>query len=208
VSLAVLAVMTALVVLRATVALDIAVTQALQSFASLPLDVLANANTLVGQAVITSAIAAFLGYVAWRRGPPLAWLGVSLFVVVGAVGLALKLALVHPPPTAENLRRLWDLLDLTFATPSGFPSGHIARVTFLAVFAGALVRTTAARIALAVLVVYTFWARVYIGDHWVSDAVGGLALGVATGCLAVVWLNWCRARDVRGSIDRYLGRWP
>jgi undecaprenyl-diphosphatase len=185
--------MTALVVLRATVALDLAVTQALQSFASLPLDVLANANTLVGQAVVTGAIAVSLGYVAWRREPPLAWLGMSLFIVVGAVGLALKLALVHPPPTAEYLRRLWDLLDFALATPSGFPSGHVARVTFLAFFAGALARTTAARIALAVLVVYTFWARVYIGDHWVSDAVGGLALGAAAGCLALLWIESRRA---------------
>jgi membrane-associated phospholipid phosphatase len=191
--------MTALVALRATLAWDLAVTQWLQSDASLPLDLLANANTLVGQAVITGAIAVWLGYVTWRREPPLAWLAMGLFIVVAVVGLGLKLALVHPPPTAEYLRRLWDPLDITFATPSGFPSGHIARVTFLAFVAAGLARAATARIALALLVGYTFWARVYIGDHWLSDAVGGLALGVAAGSLALLWIESRRAPDVRGS---------
>jgi membrane-associated phospholipid phosphatase len=191
--------MTALVVLRATVVWDLAVTQWLQSYASLALDLLANANTLVGQAVVTCGVAVWLGYVAWRHEPPLAWLAMGLFIVVAVVGLGLKLALVHPPPTAEYLRRLWDPLNITFATPSGFPSGHIARVTFLALVAAALARTAAARIALALLVAYTFWARVYIADHWLSDAVGGLALGVAAGCLALTWIESRRARNVRGS---------
>jgi membrane-associated phospholipid phosphatase len=191
--------MTALVALRTTVVWDLAVTQWLQSYASLPLDLLANANTLVGQAVVTGAIAVWLGYATWRREPPLAWLAMGLFIVVAIVGLGLKLALVHPPPMAEYSRSLWDPLGITFATPSGFPSGHVARVTFLAFVAAALARTAAVRIALALLVAYTFWARVYIGDHWLSDAVGGLALGVAAGCLALMWVESRRARDVRGS---------
>ena len=190
--------MTALVALRATVARDLAVTLWLQSYPSLPLDLLANVNTLVGQAAVTGAIAMWLGYLTWRREPPLAWLATGLFIVVAVVGLGLKLALVHPPPTAEYLRRLWDPLDITFATPSGFPSGHVARVTFLAFVAAALARTAAARIALALLVAYTFWARVYIGDHWLSDAVGGLALGVAAGCLALMWIESCRLYAPRG----------
>jgi undecaprenyl-diphosphatase len=165
--------------------------------ASTPLDVLANANTLLGQGPVTIAIAALLASIAWRRGPRLGWVAVGLFVVVGAVGVALKVALDHPPPSEAFSRSFWNPLGVTIATPSSFPSGHVARVTFLAIFAATLVRVRPARIALAVLVAYTVWARVYIGDHWVSDAIGGLALGVAAGCGAVMWIDGRRGYDRR-----------
>ena len=183
--------------IHATGAIDLAVTEALQSVASAPLDVLANANTLVGQAPVTVAIAALLAYLAWRRGPRLGWLAIAPFVVLGAVGVALKVALDHPPPPEAFSRSFWNPLGVTIATPSSFPSGHVARVTFLAIFAAALVRACPTRIALALLVAYTFWARVYVGDHWASDAIGGLALGIAAGCVAVLWIDGRRAYDRR-----------
>ena len=191
--------MTVLVALRATVGLDLRATQALQSVASPAIDVLANANTLVGQATVTSGLAALLAYLTWRREPRPAWLAAGLFVAVGAVGLGLKVALTHPPPPDDLIRSFWDPLGVRISTPSGFPSGHIARVTFLAILAAALFRARIARIALAVLIGYTFWARIYIGDHWLSDAIGGLALGGAAGFAALGWIGRCRSRGVRGS---------
>lgn len=38
-------------------------------------------------------------------------------------------------------------------------------------------------------VAITFLARIYIGDHWLSDAAGGLALGVGAGSLASAWAD-------------------
>src|SRR4029077_16259020 len=67
VSLAILAVMTALIGLQATVAPDLAVTQALQSQPSLPLDILANAHTLIVHAHASSVLAALLAIILWRR---------------------------------------------------------------------------------------------------------------------------------------------
>jgi undecaprenyl-diphosphatase len=192
-SLATFAITTFLVALRATTGVDLAVTEALQSDASAPLDVLANANTLIGQPAVTVVIAALLAFVAWRREPQVAWLALALFIVVGAVGLVLKIELVHPPPPEQFQRSSWDPLGLSMDTPSGFPSGHIARVTFLAIVAAATVRTKPVFVALTVLVGYTFWARIYIGDHWISDAIGGLALGVAAGCAALMWIERRRA---------------
>ena len=191
--------MTALVAVRATQAIDPAATRALQSVASWPLDVLANANTLIGQASVTLAIAAVLTFAAWRRGPPLGWLAAGLFVLVGAAGVALKVGLDHPAPPEELHRAFWDPLSVPVSTPSSFPSGHVARVTFLAFFATALAGTGRLAVALVVLVAYTLWARVYLGEHWLSDAVGGLALGIAAGGIAAMWIERCRARDVRGS---------
>jgi undecaprenyl-diphosphatase len=185
--------MTVLVMLRATRSLDLAVTQALQSVASAPLDALANADTLIGQATVSAAILVVLAYLTWRRGPRLAWAAVGLFVLVSVVELALKLTVVHPPPPEEYLRGTWDPLGVSVSTPSGFPSGHVARVTFVALFAALVVRANAFRIALAAVVAVTVWARVYIGHHWLSDAIGGLSLGILAGCLAILWVEWCRA---------------
>ena len=170
-----------------------AFTRALQSVAAQPLDLLANVNTLIGQASITTAFAALFGLAAWRREPRWAWLAAGLFVIATGAGVALKLALVHAPPGPEYVRAWWNPLGVAISTPSGFPSGHIARVTFLGLLAAGLVRFTPARIALIALIAFTFWARVYIGDHWLSDAIGGLALGTATGCAALWWLARCRA---------------
>jgi membrane-associated phospholipid phosphatase len=177
----------------ATRGFDVAYTQSLQRVASDPLDLLANVNTVFGQASVTVALAAALALVAWRREPRLAWLAAGLFVVAAGAGVALKLLLVHAPPGPEYIRAWWNPLGVAISTPSGFPSGHVARVTFLAIFAMGLARPTALRIALLVVIAYTFWARVYIGDHWVSDAIGGLALGAATGSVALWWLARCHA---------------
>ena len=38
-------------------------------------------------------------------------------------------------------------------------------------------------------VAFTLFARVYIGDHWISDALAGLALGAAVAALAVGWMR-------------------
>ena len=170
-------------------------TRALQSVASGALDVVANANTPVGQAPVTIAATAGLALIAWRREPGAAWLGAGLFAIVAGAGLLMKLALVHPPPPAEYVRALWDPLGFGVPTPSAFPSGHIARVGFLAIFAVGLASGTWVRVALVALIVWTFWSRVYIGDHWISDAVGGLALGTAAGCAAVAWVIRCRGYD-------------
>jgi undecaprenyl-diphosphatase len=194
-SLIVFAVVAVLVMLRATRSFDLAATQALQSIAAEPLDLLANADTLIGQASVSAAIVALLAYVLWRRGPRLAWVGAGLFVIVGVVELTLKLVLVHPPPPEQYVRAIWNPLGVSVPTPSGFPSGHIARVTFVALFAAAVVRMRAVRTTVAAIVVVTLWARVYIGHHWLSDAVGGLTLGTAAGCLALIWIEWRRAYD-------------
>jgi membrane-associated phospholipid phosphatase len=111
--------------------------------------------------------------------------------------VALKVALDHPSPPEAFSRAFWNPLGVTIATPSSFPSGHVARVTYLAIIAAELVRARSVRIALAVLVAYTFWARIYIGNHWVSDAIGGLALGIAAGCAAAMWIDGQRAYDRR-----------
>ena len=91
----------------------------------------------------------------------------------GFIAFAFKYVLPHPGPPPELQRRVVRY-GFGIAQPFSFPSGHTMRTTFFA--ATALRRAPAAAGAL-VLAMMT--ALVYLGDHWVSDVLGGLCLGWA-----------------------------
>lgn len=184
-----LAALTVLVGAGGTRAPDLDITVALQRVASPALDWLANLNTLIGQPPVSLALAAILALALWRRERGLAWTAAAFLLVPIVVGTLLKLAIVHPSPPEEFVRAFWNPLGVRVPTAGGFPSGHVARVTFLALLAGGIWRPSPVRMALGAVVLWTLWARVYIGDHWASDALGGLALGTFSGCVALLWLR-------------------
>lgn len=178
---------------------DRAFTVALQSVASYPLDVLSNADTLIGQATVTAAIGIVLAAVAWRRHGPYAALAPLLIGLTVAIEIVSKGVVGQAAPPKEFTRAFvfGDPLGTSSLglrlPPLAYPSGHIARITFLSLItAGLFPNVRALRMALAALVAVTFWARIYIGDHWLSDAVGGLALGIGIGCCALLMI--ARAR--------------
>jgi undecaprenyl-diphosphatase len=120
------------------------------------------------------------------------WVVPLCFALTVLAELALKLVLPHAGPQQALSRSFLDLP--TVPTPYSFPSGHVARVTFLALLAGALWPSRAVRWAAVAVVGLTVWARVYIGDHWVSDALGGLVLGAALAWLALALISRTRGR--------------
>ena len=187
-SSAVLLVATLLVAVGATRAADLRASLAAQSLASPQLDALANAHTILGQGVVAVAIAGILAVLARRRGGRrLSWAAPLLIVATGPAELALKYALSHPGPP-DALSRSWTAaLSIPLDGPSSFPSGHVARLTFLLVVAYALFPSRATAAAAAAFFSFTVFVRVYIGDHWASDVVGGAALGGLAGCVAA-WI--------------------
>lgn len=187
--------LTALVGLGLTRASDLGWTRAFQSIASDPLDLLANAHTVVGQLSVTLALALVIALVTWRRLGGWAWLALGLILATGAVELLFKFLLQHPGPPQEFVRAYHDFLAIRIASPSSFPSGHLARLTFLAIILAALWPRTWAWVAAAAFVALSVFLRVYIGDHWVSDALAGVALGACWGALAVAWMRGT-AREV------------
>ncbi len=183
----------ALVAAGATRGIDLALTRALQTVASLPLDLIANADTLLGQTTITSAAAILLALLLWRRERGLVWIAPLILFGTIAAETVMKLLLVHPPPPHEFVRASGNPLGVRVGTPSSFPSGHATRATFFAFLLWDLVPGRAWRAALIALVAVTLWARVYLGDHWVSDVAGGAALGTVAGALALGWIRAARA---------------
>jgi membrane-associated phospholipid phosphatase len=93
-----------------------------------------------------------------------AWLPLAVVVGLGLVALGLRHVVTGlPPAVAEWVNRY---------AVYGYPSGHVARTTLL-------VSTALRRVPLlGVLVVALMMASlVYLGDHWLSEAVGGFCLG-------------------------------
>ncbi len=152
--------------------------------------------SLLGSAEVTvgfCVIMAFLALVRLRGLQILGW----LMIIPASMGEIFgKLILFHPAPPVFLHRSVLPTTLPSFYvhTDFSYPSGHMTRTIFiitifisLAIFQSRhnLVRiiTIISLIGLAFLMGLT---RVYLGEHWLSDVIGGSLLGAAMGFFASV----------------------
>jgi undecaprenyl-diphosphatase len=161
---------------------DIGITHEIQEFPFVP----------VGQVLVWISVPGFtpwnvlipaviILFMLWQR-----WRIEALFTAIatggGVLAELVKVIIDRPRPTPEFVRVYAELSSYSF------PSGHVTGYTMLYGFIFYLAYTLLPRRSVArwvilvvcgVLVALVGVSRVYMGQHWASDALGGYALGFA-----------------------------
>jgi undecaprenyl-diphosphatase len=126
-------------------------------------------------------MAAILFFMVWQR-----WYIEAVFTAIAAAGGLLaevvKVLVDRPRPTPEFARIAYELHSFSF--PSGHVTGYVTLFGFLFYLAYTLLPrpSIVRRLLLLMLgtgIVLVGASRVYMGQHWSSDALAGYALGFA-----------------------------
>ncbi len=179
---------------------DWMVTRALQGFHPIWFDALMRAVSLLGYnpqaSVLYSLIVLSLYRASWRWEAIVAGGGV---LVAHGFNLATKALVNRPRPPVESVRVVVHLHDPSF--PSGHVLTYVVFYGFLWLLCYSLMRPswtrTALLILLAGLVLLVGPSRVYQGEHWFTDVVGGYLLAsiILTAILRVY--RWGQGRFFR-----------
>ncbi len=178
---------------------DAAIYNMLQGLRSSIADRVMIAFTELGSATVAGALVAMVAaWLVWRR----AWHAVAYWIaaVGGAslIGFVIKVTLHRPRPAPVSAG--WD----AFSFPSGHATTSAAIYGFLALFLARDARPpwqAAIAAAAALMVALIGFSRLYLGAHWFSDVVGGIAFGTAwIALLAIAYVRHTPPRLPAGPL--------
>jgi len=161
----------------AVAGLDRGLYEGLQALRTPVMDRLMVAVTELGDwQVLVSVFCVLLGWLLWQRRWQAAahWTAAGGFSLILSQGLKSVTRVVRPTELYEGI------------SAYSFPSGHATHATVVYGFLAVLLARELperwrwlAYVAVTPLIAAIAFSRVYLGAHWLSDVLGGLALGLA-----------------------------
>jgi membrane-associated phospholipid phosphatase len=177
--------LTGLVQLRALAPLDHAVTYAKLTVENPVLEAIGAVTGILFSAEASVSYGALGALYLWRRGQGHWALAPLAFVAATPVEMLLK-RFANQPYVPQDLHSTFSYPLTVVQLGGSFPSGHALRTGFFLTFLAVLLwqgggrGRRAAAVGALLLALFIAYTRVYVGDHWLSDVVAGLALGAAT----------------------------
>ena len=173
--------------------IDLATTTTLQKYIPRTLDAPFSLLSLFGSFEVTTVILLTSIWFIFKRNPTLnIW--AILFYIFGNISEVFgKLFLLHPSPPSTYYRYVGIVFPSSYIhTDYSYPSGHMYRITFITIVLlislrskNRLLTLTAALTFVPLMIV----SRIYLGEHWLSDVIGGSLLGTSLGLLTYLFTN-------------------
>lgn len=121
----------------------------------------------------------------------------SAFLIGTVVELSGKLYLFHPSPPKLFFRNIGIFFPTTYVhTNYSYPSGHMFRTTFIVILLiFLLLKSKNPVYIISLLVIFLFFmamSRIYLGEHWLSDVIGGMLLGAFFSVFLMRILKWAK----------------
>lgn len=152
--------------------------------------------SLLGSAEITIGFCLILAALSFLRRRWLAIFGWMMIIPATVVEVLGKLTIFHPGPPVFFHRSLLptSLPSFYVHTDYSYPSGHMTRTIFIITIFILVVLFSSRNVVprfvilcgLFILAVLMGLTRVYLGEHWLSDVLGGGLLGLSAGLFASV----------------------
>jgi membrane-associated phospholipid phosphatase len=156
--------------------------------------------SMYGREIVWSAVIAFLGLFAGWKGKKVAVIIIISFLIIMPLNTLLKNFFERPRPIVERPE-----IDVPLKTTFAYPSGHASIVISGALILMILYRKEKELILSSILTIeaaLVCLSRIYVGDHYFFDVIGGALLGSGISLLSISFSKYLD--PVINGVRKYL----